>query len=138
MQHIKAYAFNLMAVVIFLGIITSGCATSGKKNDRVEISGNSLDVRNLKVSDLHSIKLDNIFKAQATIHNTNSFTTAQAYYRCNFYDKALFKVQETQQWIPIQILANQSEVIECSTTNPDAATFKVELSSSGRALNANN
>ena len=123
--------------VLFVSMIVTSCATSDNNDSRVEMSGNTYDMRNLKVSDLHSIKLDTIFKAQATIHNSNRYTTAQAYYRCKFYDPALFSIQDNQQWIPVQILANQSEVIECSTTNPDAATFKVELSSKGKALDVN-
>lgn len=134
MQYKKKYLLITLIGVLFLGSTISGCATS-HKDDRVMISGNTSDARNLEVSNLHSVKLDNIFRVQATIHNNNSFKTAQVYYRCNFYDKALFKVQDDQQWIPVQILANQSEVVECSTTNPDAATFKIELSSSGNALN---
>lgn len=118
---------------ISLAILFSGCSISN--SDNVSVVGSKSTTSNLKVTNLHTTHRGDLFLAQATItNNSYSNKTAQVFYRCIFYDNNQFQLDSASlQWVPVIVYVNEKKVIECSTTNPDAASFKVELSSSGEA-----
>lgn len=115
-------------------LLLSGCAVSS--DDNVSVVGNKSNTSNLKVSHLKTTRRGNLFLAQAVISNDSySDKTAQVYYRCLFYDNQNFELNNgsEQQWVPVLVYANQNKTIQCSSVSPDAATFKVEISSTGGA-----
>ncbi len=156
-KHIKPNALNkLMSTTIKTFSITSllflmqSCANSNtftldernfmnqKSSKQVLVLGNKSDADNLKVFNFHSMKSDAKFTAQASIFNTNRSKTSQLYYRCKFYNEALFEEPDQYQtWVPLQIAAREFVDVKCSSYNPRVVTFKLQLSSGGNALNTN-
>lgn len=120
-----------MMLLSALAISLLGCASSNTIKSKTAMFGK---VKNIEVSDLRSKRVNEIMIAQATIANTTSDSPQEIYYRCHFYDVNKFDVSGDVPWKPVTIYGGQSQTIECISNAKAAVDFKLELSSSGSAL----
>lgn len=130
--HKMSIGVGISTLILSLG----GCAYN-TGNDQVKLVGNARNTQGIKVLDLHSAKKGELFQAQATLKNSDEYSNAQIYYRCVYFDNQQFKIDTGGEWIPVLIYANQEEQVKCTTTNPEVASFKVELSIASEANKVN-
>lgn len=123
----------LKKIIISVGILVTlfGCANSNTIKSKTEVVGK---VRDIEVTDLRTKRVNGVFIAQATITNTSNDTPQSVYYRCHFYDANKFDLSGEVPWNSIQIYGSQKQNITCISDFKETSDFRVEISSTGAAV----
>lgn len=119
-----------LLVISTLTVLLSGCASTNTIESKTAIVGK---VKDIEITDLRSKRVNDVMVAQATILNSSS-SPQEVYYRCHFYDMNKFDVSGDVPWKPVLIYGGQSQNLECTSNSKSATDFKVELSSTGSAV----
>lgn len=125
-----------MKKLSLFGLLTTlliGCGTTSNDTikSKTEVFGQT---SNIKVTDLRSKVVNGLMVVQGTITNTTSNTPQQIYYRCHFYDANKFDLSGGVAWNPITIYGNSSQTVNCMSNSTQATDFRLDVSSSGNAI----
>ena len=105
-------------------VLLYGCAINQFKNQFEVIGDNS---NNIEIKNLHSSRYNDLLIAQGMLYN-DSNNTINGYYRCKFFDKDNFQINDDAPWELITIYSNQNKSFKCQATDINAVSFKVEFS----------
>ncbi len=105
-------------------LLLYGCATNQFKN-QFEVIGDNAN--NIEIKNLRSSRYNDLLIAQGMLYN-DSNNTINGYYRCKFFDKDNFPINDDAPWELITIYSNQNKNFKCQATDINAVNFKVEFS----------
>ena len=117
---------------LFVGGVLVSCATqiSMPYRNKVNFIGMNqyFDIDNIVTSNDGGY-----MEIQATVTNSAP-NSQQLYYRCVFYNTKGMQITDNVQWNPIQVFGEGKQIINCQSVNKNAIDYKIELSTTGDAL----
>ena len=118
--------FRIFAGILLLTLTPlATSATSAPISSKLEEAGK---MNNMEVTDLRTVKRDNLIHIQAEVTNTSS-SNQQLYYRFRWLDRDGFTVWDDEPWKPLTIYGNQKQTINAVSPTFKATDFRLVLQS---------
>ena len=111
--------FSVCALMIMVG-----CSSTPSID---EMTIRMRDTDDVKITDMRSIVANGLLRVDVTVQVKS--TRKNISYRMRWLDKNQFQVYGEEAWKPLTIGSGQTGVIHAVAPGPNAANFKLELSS---------